>query len=97
MKAKSTSKTTKARSRTAKGRSLKRVVSPRRGQFYKGIEWLACWLLDNVEGETVTEEQLRPWAIQAWKEHLKRANAEVSDRRAHANETKQDANGGSLH
>lgn len=34
--------------------------------FYKGIEWFACWLLDNVEGETITEEQLRPWAVKAW-------------------------------
>ncbi len=33
--------------------------------FYKGIEWFACWLLDNVEGEIITEEQLRPWAIKA--------------------------------
>jgi hypothetical protein len=74
MKAKPASKSQKARSRTAKGRSLKRVASPRRGQFYKGIEWLACWLLDTAEGETVTEEKLRSWAIQAWKEHLKRAN-----------------------
>jgi hypothetical protein len=44
------------------------------GEFYKGIEWLACWLLDNVEGETITEEQLRPWAAKAWKAHLKRQN-----------------------
>ncbi len=41
------------------------------GDFYNGIEWLACWLLDNVEGETITEEQLRPWAAKAWTEHLK--------------------------
>ena len=52
------------------------------GDFYNGIEWLACWLLDNVEGETITEEQLRPWAAKAWAEHLKRHNAELSDRRA---------------
>jgi hypothetical protein len=38
--------------------------------FYNGIEWLACWLLDNAEGETITEEQLRPWAFQAWNAHL---------------------------
>jgi hypothetical protein len=44
------------------------------GDFYNGIEWLACWLLDNVEGETITEEQLRPWAVEAWREHLKRQN-----------------------
>lgn len=49
------------------------------GDFYNGIEWLACWLLDNVEGETITEEQLRPWAAKAWAEHLKRYNKKVSD------------------
>ena len=37
---------------------------------YKGIEWFACWLLDHAEGETITEEQLRPWAVEAWKAHL---------------------------
>jgi hypothetical protein len=42
------------------------------GDFYKGIEWFACWMLDNVEGETITEELLRPWAAEAWYEHLKR-------------------------
>lgn len=46
------------------------------GDFYNGIEWLACWLLDNAEGETITEEQLRPWAAKAWAEHLKRQNTE---------------------
>jgi len=45
------------------------------GDFYQGIEWLACWLLDNVEGETITEEQLRPWAQKAWFAHLDRKNA----------------------
>jgi len=40
------------------------------GDFYNGIEWLACWLLDNAEGETITEEQLRPWAVKAWEAHL---------------------------
>lgn len=38
--------------------------------FYNGIEWFACWLLDHREGETITEEQLRPWAVEAWKLHL---------------------------
>lgn len=42
--------------------------------FYNGIEWFACWLLDHAEGETITEEQLRPWAVEAWHEHLKRMN-----------------------
>lgn len=45
------------------------------GDFYKGIEWLACWLLDNVEGEMITEEQLRPWAQKAWLAHLDRKNS----------------------
>lgn len=44
------------------------------GNFYNGIEWLACWLLDHAEGETITEEQLRSWAVEAWREHLKRQN-----------------------
>jgi hypothetical protein len=44
------------------------------GDFYNGIEWLACWLLDNVEGEMISEEQLRPWAAKAWEAHLKRPN-----------------------
>jgi len=48
------------------------------GEFYQGVEWMACWLLDNVEGETISEEQLRPWAIEAWKAHLKRHNKVIS-------------------
>lgn len=52
------------------------------GDFYKGVEWLACWLLDNAEGETITEEQLRPWAVKAWEAHLKRQNAPHEARRA---------------
>ena len=63
----------------ARASSLKRVVRPRRGQFYSGVEWLACWLLDNAEGETITEEQLRPWAAKAWSEHLKRSNKQISE------------------
>ncbi len=39
--------------------------------FYNGIEWFACWLLDHAEGETISEEQLRPWAQMAWREYLK--------------------------
>lgn len=54
------------------------MKSKRMNDFYNGIEWLACWLLDNVEGETITEEQLRPWAAKAWAEHLKRHNEKVS-------------------
>lgn len=42
------------------------------GDFYSGIEWFACWLLDNAERETITEEQLRPWAAKAWQAHVKR-------------------------
>lgn len=37
------------------------------GDFYNGIEWLACWLLDHAEGEVVSEERLRAWAVEAWK------------------------------
>lgn len=36
------------------------------GSFYDGIEWLAAWLVDHCEGETVTEELARRWAIDAW-------------------------------
>ena len=45
------------------------------GEFYNGLEWFACWLLDHKEGDTITEELLRPWAYEAWKEHLVRQNA----------------------
>jgi hypothetical protein len=44
--------------------------------IYNGIEWFACWLLDNVEGEIITEEMLRPWAIEAWEEYNKYKNYE---------------------
>lgn len=44
---------------------------------YDGIEWFACWLLDHAEGETITEELLRPWAMEARKAHLKRRNAQT--------------------
>lgn len=54
------------------------------GDFYKGIEWFACWLLDNNEGETIYEERLRSWAADAWKAHLKQPNAEISGRAASA-------------
>ena len=37
-----------------------------KGDFYDGIEWFACWLLDNVEGQEILEEQLGPWAVEAW-------------------------------
>ena len=70
----------KKRIEKSTGPSAPAVVRPRRGQFYQGVEWLACWLLDNAEGETITEEQLRPWAAKAWAEHLKRSNDQVSDR-----------------
>lgn len=45
------------------------------GNFYKGIEWFACWLLDHVEGEEITEEQLRPWSVEAWNAHLKQLDS----------------------
>ena len=48
------------------------------GEYYQGIEWLACWLLDNAEGETITEESLRPWAVAAWHAHLKRQNDKLT-------------------
>ena len=69
--------------RTAGTGSQQRVDMPRTkvgGDFYGGIEWLACWLLDNVEGETITEEQLRPWAAKAWEAYLNRHINALSDR-----------------
>lgn len=42
--------------------------------FYQGIEHFAAWLLDNKEGTVVMEELLRPWAVQAWKEHVAATN-----------------------
>lgn len=73
MAKKSASKTT----RSAARRSLQDVVRPREKNFYRGVEYFACWLLDNVEGETITEEQLRPWAQQAWLERKKGLNSRI--------------------
>ena len=67
MAKKTVKNTQKARSRAAHG-------SGARGDFYRGIEWLACWMLDHVEGEIVTEELLREWATKAWREGKKRQN-----------------------
>ena len=47
------------------------------GDFYNGIEWFACWLLDNSEGATIDESQLRGWAIEAWRAHLEKQNAGI--------------------
>ena len=80
MAKKSASKTT----RSAARRSVQDVVRPREKAFYAGVEYFACWLLDNAEGETVTEEQLRPWAQQAWLERKKGPNVRVSDPRPYA-------------
>lgn len=66
-------KNTPAKS-TKKARSSAAHGSGARGNFYRGIEWMACWLLDNAEGETISEEQLRSWAAKAWEAHLKRPN-----------------------
>ena len=41
-------------------------------EFYNGMEWLAAWLVDHAEGETVTEELARQWAVEAWQEHVRR-------------------------
>lgn len=45
--------------------------------FYLGVEWLACWMLDNVEGEIVSEEKLREWAGRAWARHILSQNAKA--------------------
>lgn len=44
------------------------------GEFYNGIEWMASWMLDNVEGEQVDEITLRQWAVNAWLLHLEKQN-----------------------
>ena len=54
---------------------LARTTKAVSGDFYGGIEWFACWLLDYAEGETIAEEQLRPWAVRAWKKHFQRNKA----------------------
>ena len=54
-----------ARSSVARGSAIG-------GEFYNGMEWLAAWLVDHAEGETVTEELARRWAIEAWQEHVRR-------------------------
>lgn len=45
-------------------RKQKRVAPP--GDFYRGMEWFACWLLDHAEGEIIMEELLRGWVTEAW-------------------------------
>jgi hypothetical protein len=56
------------------------------GDFYNGLEWFACWLLDNKEGETITEELLRPWAYEAWQAHLKKQNKKDQKRKSPASD-----------
>lgn len=72
-----TKRITNSATEAATRRSAPRGCCAVGGDFYNGVEWLACWLLDNREGEEITEEQLRGWAIEAWKAHLKRHNAKV--------------------
>jgi len=67
-------KTRKTKSR----RSQQRVGRPREKDIYRGIEYFACWLLDNREGETVTEELLRQWASEAWLERKKGPTGRMS-------------------
>ena len=44
------------------------------GDFYNGIEWMAAWMVDNVEGHVVAEEKLCGWAAKAWLQHIKKQN-----------------------
>lgn len=44
------------------------------GDFYNGVEWLAAWMVDNVEGHEVGEEELREWAAKAWLQHVEKQN-----------------------
>ena len=71
---------------TAYGESDAATCSAVGGEFYNGLEWFACWLLDHKEGDTITEELLRPWAYEAWKEHLVRQNATVEATTSHNSE-----------
>ena len=45
------------------------------GDFCSGIEWFGGWLVDNAEGETITEELLAMWASKAWQAHAEKQNA----------------------
>jgi hypothetical protein len=51
-------------------RPIKPTLSKKkvRNTFYNGMEYFAAWLVDHAEGETITEELLREWAIKAWKQ-----------------------------
>lgn len=44
------------------------------GEFCSGIEWFGGWLVDNAEGETITEELLAMWAGKAWQAHVEKQN-----------------------
>ena len=57
-----------------KARSVHRACSGATKDFYRGIESFAAWLVDNAEGETVTEELVLIWATKAWREGKKRQN-----------------------
>ncbi len=48
---------------------------PKADPFYLGVEWLACWMLDNVEGEIVSDEKLQEWAGRAWARHILSQNS----------------------
>jgi hypothetical protein len=39
------------------------------GSYDEGIGWFAAWLVDNAEGEVITEEMLLLWASKATIEH----------------------------
>ena len=47
---------------------------PKASEFYLGVEWLGAWLVDHVEGGTVTEELVVEWCSQAWAKHILRQN-----------------------
>jgi len=48
------------------------------GDFYNGIEWMAAWMVDNVEVQKVSEEKLRVWATKAWLQHIEKQNGELN-------------------
>lgn len=64
-------KTVNCKPTRASGRS---AGSAARKNFARGLVWFAAWLLDNVEGDTVTEESLQQWGTEALREREKRQN-----------------------
>lgn len=50
------------------------LTSGSAASFFEGLTWMAAWLVDHCEGETVEELLVLKWADDALKEHKKRQN-----------------------